>query len=140
MSQEHMADLRSKEDKNSLVKHWSEVHGERETPPSYEFKVKRKCKTAIERQIWEALLIRTESENCTHRINQKGEFGINIIPKMSPTMAGELVDPTQMKCQNKRVKTQQPEIGPSKSDFELQYSQRAKRRRQNKDSDTVNRE
>ena len=132
-SQEHLADLRSRSDSNSLVKHWNEIHGNMDAPPKYQFQVLKKCKTSLERQIWEAILIDSESEGIDHQINQKGEFGINLVPKLKPTLDGEL-QPDNINHQGQPGHTKrkvQPETGPSTfcSTFDNQYTQRVKRRK-----------
>ena len=132
-TQEHLADIRSKNSKNSLVKHWEEVHGDQQSPPKYSFQVKKKCKSAIERQIWEALFIEVENSQGDYQINSKAEFGINLMPKLKPILQE---DDTGAQNHKKRSNQQvhQPKPGPPDADmngFELQYSQRVKRRKLN---------
>ena len=132
-TQEHLADIRSKNTKNSLVKHWEEVHGDQDSPPRYSFQVKRNCKSAKERQIWEALYIEVENSQGDYQINSKSEFGINLMPKLKPILQeDEAGAQNHRKRSNQQV--QQPQIGHPNADrngFETQYSQRVKRRKLN---------
>ena len=125
-SLEHLADLRTKNDKNSLVKHWQECHGEQDVPPKYSFNVLKKCRTSLQRQIWEAILIDKEHSQCDYEINQKGEFGINLMPKLMPTMNGELA-PENKPDESSRKRPPKPDVSNYKSNFSTQYSQRRKR-------------
>ena len=134
-AQEHSADLRTKNEKNSLVKHWQECHGELDTP-KYSYKVLKKCKSSLQRQIWEAILIDKDHSLCDIEINQKGEFGINLLPKMMPTLNGELHTP-EMKSESQNRTKKRPNSAETdarnsqKSNFEGQYSQRRKRAKLN---------
>ena len=96
-SQEHLADLRSRSDSNSLVKHWNEIHGNMDAPPKYQFQVLKKCKTSLERQIWEAIFI--ENENCEVTMNSKAEWGRNKIPRL-------INDPEETKYTDKNSQDQ----------------------------------
>ena len=52
-------------------------------PPSFSFHLISKHRTALERQIWESLYI--EHEECDELLNGKGEWGLNILPRLKPT-------------------------------------------------------
>ena len=58
-----------------LLKHWQEVHSDKEEAPKFEFKVVERCNSALERQIKESLAI-SEDES-VHPMNSKTEFGRN---------------------------------------------------------------
>ena len=77
-------------------------------------------------------MIDKEHSLCDIEINQKGEFGINLLPKMMPTLNGELHTP-EMKSESQNRTKKRPNSAETdarnsqKSNFEEQYSQRRKR-------------
>ena len=77
-------------------------------------------------------MIDKEHSQCDIEINQKGEFGINLLPKMMPTMNGEVHTPEmKIESQNRTKKrpnsTETDAKNPQKSSFDEQYGQRRKR-------------
>ena len=56
---EYSVSSESKKVASCVMKHWQEHQQEKETPPNYAYKVMHRCKTASERQIREALAIKT---------------------------------------------------------------------------------
>ena len=71
-------------------------------------------------------MIDKEHSQCDYEINQKGEFGINLMPKLMPTMNGELA-PENKPDESSRKRPPKPDVSNSKSNFSTQYSQRRKR-------------
>ena len=81
-------------------------------------------------------MIDKEHSQCDIEINQKGEFGINLLPKMMPTMNGEVHTPEMTTESQNRTKKRPNSAetdakNPQKSNFEEQYSQRRKRAKLN---------
>ena len=68
---EHLSDVKNKNHKSPLVKHMWEVHREDEEEPKFEMEVLKKHKTALRRQIAEAVLI--QSEGIHYKMNSKSE-------------------------------------------------------------------
>ena len=57
-------------------------------PPSYKFEALESHKTAIQRQLTEALNIESENPDCI--INGRGEYGNNRIPRLKLTIENEI--------------------------------------------------
>ena len=97
----------------------------------------KRCQTSLQRQIWEAILIDAEHGSSEHAINQKGEFGVNLVPKMLPTLDGEVKiinqDPEKPSNKGEAPKDPQSVRNLNQTEFEQQYSQRRKRSRMMKD-------
>ena len=77
----------------------------------------------------EAIHIRREP--CDILMNGKGEWGLNIIPQQAPTPDGDIVDFTEQRERNSRLranfgKTQET---PEGDEFDQQYTHRRKRQR-----------
>ena len=132
-----MSDLRTQNEKNSLVQHWQKDHWDKDSPPKYAFHVMKRCQTSLQRQIWEAILIDAEHGSSEHAISQKGEFGVNLVPKMLPTLDGEVKitnqDPGKPSNKREAPKDVQSVQNLIQNEFEQQYSQRRKRSRMLKD-------
>ena len=79
-AKEHVNALKNKDAKYGIVKHWMEQHRDKDDPPEFSFNQIRTHKSAIDRQIWEALLI--EREKCSLTMNSKAEWGRNRIPRL----------------------------------------------------------
>ena len=77
--QEHKKALEDKDMSCGVVKHWAEAHPDRDSRPEYEVKTLATHKSALERQLWEALEIGWLSED--QHLNTKTEWGINPIPR-----------------------------------------------------------
>ena len=90
----------------------------------------KKCRSNLERQIWEALDSENEKNDIT--MNSRGEWGINIVPKLKPTENGDLtsegkgqgeIRSTKRKLDDAMLKTLPI------AEFSGQYKQRKKRAR-----------
>ena len=79
---EHLQDLQHKKEESPLVKHWTEVHRGKSTPPIFSHKVVSSHRTACDRQIAEALAIARDSSEMN--MNSKGEFGYNVVVRSAP--------------------------------------------------------
>ena len=77
----------------------------------------------------EAIHIRREP--CDILMNGKGEWGLNIIPQLTPTQDGEIVDFTEQRERSNRLRTdpKDTQVTPECDDFSQQYTQRKKRQR-----------
>ena len=77
----------------------------------------------------EAIHIRREP--CDILMNGKGEWGLNIIPQLTPTQDGEIVDFTEQRERNSRLRAdfRETQETPEGDDFAQQYTQRRKRQR-----------
>ena len=104
-------------------------------PPSFYFHLISKHRTALERQIWESLYI--EHEECDELLNGKGEWGLNILPRLKPTPEN---DPLNLDLQNDEPKSKRkcieintPEEASTnacKDLFSSQFTQRKKARKE----------
>ena len=116
-----------------MGKHWIENHPEMLDPPKFKFEVKRKCRSSLERQIWEALDIENENNDIT--MNSRGEWGINIVPKLKPTENGDLTSEGKGQGEIRSTK-RKPDDAMLKTlpiaAFSGQYKQRKKRARMKK--------
>ena len=78
---EHEAAVRSNAEGNAMAKHAIEFHPEmEEEKPVFTYEVISSYKSSLARQLREALLI--EREECTTIMNTKGEWGINLVPRL----------------------------------------------------------
>ena len=64
-------------------------HGDQDDPPKFSYNLVVTYKTAIERQIMEAIAI--EDENRDQILNGKGEWGTNHLPRLKLTINNEVV-------------------------------------------------
>ena len=79
-ARDHAQALISRNQSYAIVKHWMTNHGDMSDPPSFNYKLVSSHKSAIARQITEAILIDIEpNENL---MNGRGEFGQNHVPRM----------------------------------------------------------
>ena len=81
-AKEHNTALRNQNTTYSIVKHWKEHHQEMANPPEFSYHLVGKHHSAMERQIKEGLLIESESNQCDLLMNGKGEWGINVVPRL----------------------------------------------------------
>ena len=79
--------VKRREVTSPLVKHWREVHGTLDNPPAYTFHLVGVHRTALTRQLGEALAI--AGDRSTFTMNSKGEFGRNCLISQAPTCDGE---------------------------------------------------
>ena len=77
---DHEKALKTQNPNYGIVKPWQECHPESEKPPEYQYKLIKKHRTCLERQIFEAITI--EQVKCQLILNSKGEFGRNVIPRL----------------------------------------------------------
>ena len=139
-SSEHINALKTKNEKNALVKHWVETHGDQQSPPDFQFGVITTCRSALERQIKEAIHIQTSKLDIL--LNSKGEWGLNMIPQLKITEGGDLVD-DQLTDKRDHKLTETPQVSmdnreDSKNNFFSQHSQRKRRLREQKASENGN--
>ena len=66
------------------MKHWQAVHRDKDDPPGFNYKVIGTHKSAIGRQITEAIWIENTSNEFL--MNGKGEWGQNHVPRMKLTL------------------------------------------------------
>ena len=81
-AREHHTALRNKNKTYAVVKHWLECHPESKTPPEYSYHLLGKHRSAVERQIKEGLAIKKESREAYNLLNGKGEWGLNVVPRL----------------------------------------------------------
>ena len=126
-AREHAQALTSKNQNYAIVKHWLKEHPTLEEPPKYSYKLLGTFKSAIHRQITEAIMI--DSQDQTTIINGKGEWGTNKVPRYKLTLEDEILRTTD----DPIPATKCHEPGKRKDelvytcDFSTQYSQRIKR-------------
>ena len=77
-SREHLNDLKSNNTDYAIAKHMPNCHQGME--PRFQFKADRSWKSALERQLGEALLIDNTPQE--HLMNGKSEWGLNPIPRV----------------------------------------------------------
>ena len=136
---EHVSALRTKNEKFAIVKHWLDEHRDQDSPPEYQFKALGSHKTAIERQIKEALLIQNNREK-VNILNSKAEWGLNRLPRMKITVEDEVFEEKihiqapipQHKRKNPLFDTQQELQGDAM--FSQQYTQRKRAKRMNRNA------
>ena len=78
---EHETALRTSNSKYAIVKHQLMEHAN--VPPNFSYKVDRTWKTALERQVGEAILIDNEDKTCI--LNSRSEWGHNAVPRLTIT-------------------------------------------------------
>ena len=124
---EHEAAVRSGTEGNAMARHAIEFHPEmEEEKPVFTYEVIRSYKTSLARQLDEALLI--EREECTTIMNTKGEWGINLVPRLvTEDNSGFLKQKPEDKSSTsaKRPPPESREV----SHFENQFKQRKKRKK-----------
>ena len=125
-SGDHITALRTKNPNYAIVKHWQTNHPQMETPPNFKFEVVERCHSSLERQIKEAIHIR--NEECDVLMNGRGEWGLNIIPQLTPTIEGKIVEYREPANHPKR-KEFPDRAAEGQTEFETQYAQRRKRQR-----------
>ena len=81
-AREHHTALRNRNKTYAVVKHWLECHPESKTPPEYSYHLLGKHRSAVERQIKEGLAIEKESREADNLLNGKGEWGLNVVPRL----------------------------------------------------------
>ena len=121
-----------------VLRHWEEHHEDMEDPPDFSYKVVHKCRTATERQIWEAL----EMEGFKGHIsmNGKAEWGRNFLPTRVIFHREEVWSPEEEKekeekgsensRKRKTINTEREEERVSGDNFSNQLSQRRKKRKE----------
>ena len=138
-SSEHINALKTKNEKNALVKHWLEYHGDQQSPPDFQSGVITTCRSALERQIKEAIHIQTSKLDIL--LNSKGEWGLNMIPQLKITEGGDLVD-DQLTDRKDQKLTETSQVNTAskepKDNFFNQYSQRKRRLKEQKASESGN--
>ena len=77
---DHQKALVNKDSSYGIVRHWQEWHPELEGPPEFSYHLLGTHKSALERQIKEALAV--EMTVCDVIMNGKGEWGQNLIPRL----------------------------------------------------------
>ena len=105
-----------------------------DSPPEYQFKALGSHRTAIERQIKEALLIENHREK-VNILNSRAEWGLNRLPRMKITVEDEVFEEkthtqapiTQSKRKNPLQDTQHELQGDDQ--FTQQYTQRKRLKR-----------
>ena len=107
---EHTGNLRRLDENSPLYRHWREVHPNLTSPPHFSFHLVKVHKSALDRQLSEALdIARDESK---HPMNQKQEFGRNSLVAQTTTYNGEPVRPVQ---RVQEVQSESPRRKRSKS-------------------------
>ena len=105
-------------------------------PPNYEFKLESTHKSAIHRQITEAIRIDSEPEE--NLMNGKAEWGHNRVPRLKlpedqVPQQQPLGSPQDDDAQTEHVRgKRRPERQQESDNFSMQYTQRAKRIRHEK--------
>ena len=77
---EHVTDARKFSDKSHIIKHWMEEHPELNNLPEFRFRVIRKYRDCLSRQLGEALIILTSEDKL---LNSKNEYISNSITKLT---------------------------------------------------------
>ena len=137
-SRDHNQALTTKNKDYAIVKHWLSQHGDQDDPPSYEYKVESTHKSAIHRQIPEAIKIDLEPEE--NLMNGKAEWGHNKVPRLKlppeDLVAQQTPDlVTDQDAQPDRAKGKRRQCDNQESNhFNMQYTQRAKRTRMEKNA------
>ena len=140
-SREHDQALKSKNTKYAVVKHWQMDHGDQDDPPKFSYNLVGTYRTAIERQIMEAIAI--EDETCDQILNGKGEWGTNHLPRLKLTINNEVIQtqeevgapqlqvrappPPPPRGQERQAELRQDEA--DEDNFKNQYTQRKKKLR-----------
>ena len=124
---EHVKALINMDNTYATVKHHREAHPEED--PDFTFKVTGVYKSSLKRQLMEAIKISTQK--CDVLMNQRGEWGLNMVPTIGTKVLGNMGDweesPGQ---QNSRQATQSNETCQSETGTEqLSYRQRKRRRK-----------
>ena len=105
-------------------------------PRSFSFHLISRHRTALERQIWESLYI--ENEECDDLLNGKGEWGLNILPRLKPTPEDDPLNIYQpedeIKSKRKCTERSTPEETYTNACQELFSSQFTHRKKARKDS------
>ena len=132
---EYRQSLASRSGNSCVLKHWNEHHQDLEEPPVYLYKIIRKCKTATQRQLIEAL--RIEGFEGDIAMNSKGEWGRNFVPRRVVFHQDEVWEPETTNDQPKLNKRKNSEQEVSGDNFVSQLSQRRKRSRIEKIAQSV---
>ena len=135
-ARDHCQALVTKNKDYAVVKHWICKHGDMDDPPNYEFKLESTHKSAIHRQITEAIRIDSEPEE--NLMNGKAEWGHNRVPRLKlpedqVPQQQPLGSPQDDDAQTEHVRgKRRPERQQESDNFSMQYTQRAKRIRHEK--------
>ena len=78
-SSDHLQAIKVKDEKYAVVKHWLNDHPG-ETPPKYQFEVKKTFRSSLERQIFESVMI--DQQDRSQILNSRSEWGSNRIPRL----------------------------------------------------------
>ena len=89
MSHDYLTALKTRNETYAIVRHWSQDHSDMGQPSDFKFEVMRKCRTSLQRQILEAILI--NKTPCDQILTGRGEWGFNVIPRLTATEDGKLV-------------------------------------------------
>ena len=80
---DHVDDCKANLESSHMAKHEALVHGLDMTKPEYDIRVKKFCKSAIERQVLEAVTIASRAEEKGVTIlNSKSEFNRCTLPRI----------------------------------------------------------
>ena len=125
-SRDHEKDIRSSITTNAMVRHWKDVHNDSKSPPNYSYEVVAQFRSSLQRQLMEALLI--EREKCDTILNGKGEWGINLVPRLTVEDESEFKRVKVLNRTDKRDRAKTDET-ETETDFNSQLSQRRKRKK-----------
>ena len=76
---EHLRNAKNWVKNSFILRHWMLAHGSEAKPPDFEFKIIRRFKDPLSRQIMEAIVIQERGT-----LNQKNEFGANFLCRLVP--------------------------------------------------------
>ena len=131
------------------MRHWQECHNP-EVPPKYSFHLLGRNKTALDRQINEALAI--EKTKCDTIHNGKGEWGINLIPRLQTSNFEPTPHPESKTSKSSSSKRdshgfttyiqrsntcESPQVQTQQSYFCAQFRQRKRRRLASSMNDSI---
>ena len=134
-SQEHNNAIRTRNSNYAIVKHWEETTKDQEDPPKFSYHLISRHRSALERQIWESLYI--ENEECDILLNGKGEWGLNIVPRLKTDKENDPKEPPANEEAKSTKGKRKIQPDNAKTDAELalfsgQYTQRKKSKRETK--------
>ena len=82
---EHREDTRNKEKISHIREHKEEYHSEKTDLPRMKYKVEKRCRTALERQVREAVVIKLMARDGVNLLNNKFEYNRCLIPEIQMT-------------------------------------------------------
>ena len=135
---EHRKNTNKEEEKSYIRTHKEEVHPEEEEELRMKYSVDKRCKSALERQVREAVVIKLQARNGASLMNSKLEYNRCILPELGIiNMNEDKNDEAQVEDRKKKEEKIRKEREVKEIRKEEENAQTKYKRRKNFDDGSV---